>query len=121
AADRSVEEVEALVGDDRGDVRGGAAAQMAFVGDHDSIGFLDRSQDRVFVERDQRARIDYFNRDFFLIEFFRDAQRLRHHRADRDHRDVVAGALHGGLAKRYQVLAGGDILAGPAERAVLED
>ena len=83
--------------------------------------FSHRRENRFFVERNQRARIDDLDRDAFLGEFFRHLHRLRHHRADRNHRDVLAFALHRGLAQRHQVIAGGNILFQAAEAAVFEN
>src|SRR3712207_7002708 len=54
---RSVEVVERLLLDERGEVRADAAVGPALLDDHRAVGLADRLEDRVEVERAQRARV----------------------------------------------------------------
>src|SRR5262249_11130388 len=61
APDGGVQRVERLLGDDRGDLRRNAALRRALVDHDERTRLLDRRDDRLDVERRERARIDYLN------------------------------------------------------------
>src|SRR5215207_3250742 len=67
AADRGVEMVEGLLLDQRGEVRADAAVRPALLDDHAAVGLAHRLEDRVEVERAQRARVDYLRLDLVLV------------------------------------------------------
>src|SRR3954465_13280411 len=58
-----VERPERLVGDQRGDLRGDAVTLMTLVDDDRAPGLLDALDDRLRVERNERARVDDLERD----------------------------------------------------------
>src|SRR6188768_980759 len=62
-----VEPVEGLLLDQRREVRAHAAVGPALLDDHDPVGLLDRLEDRVEVERPQRARVDHLGVDVVLV------------------------------------------------------
>ena len=51
--------MEAVLGDDGGDLGSNAAGQLALVADHRAAGLGDRFEDGRLVERDERARVDH--------------------------------------------------------------
>jgi hypothetical protein len=57
-ANRRVEPVEGLLLDQRREVGADAAVGPALLDDHGAVGLADRLEDRVEVERAQRARVE---------------------------------------------------------------
>ena len=66
AHDRRVEAVEALVGDDRHDLRAPAAQPRVLLDREQPARLLDRGEDRRGVERDERAQVDDLGVDAVL-------------------------------------------------------
>ena len=66
--------------------------------------FVDRLQDRLQIQRRNRARIDHFRVDAFLCELLRRGERARNHPARCNDRDVASGATDLGLTERHQML-----------------
>jgi len=58
------------------------------------------TQNRFFIERQQRAQVDHFGFDAFLGEGFGGFEGSVHHRGVRKNRQVAAFAAHGGSAHR---------------------
>ena len=63
--DGSVQVVEGQVGHLRGDLGADAKRPKGLVDDQQPAGFVNRREDRVDVQRRDRARIDHFDRDTF--------------------------------------------------------
>src|ERR1700733_11694006 len=77
--DRAVEVLEPLLGDQRGHLRPGRARGIRLVDDHDLRAASHRLEDRVLVQRHQRAQIEHLNR--CPVDVLGRLQRHRHHRA----------------------------------------
>ena len=76
--------------------------QRRFVHDEASTGLLDRGDDGVDIERDERAQVDDLGIDALLIgRGLRDV----HERAVREHREVGALPVDAGLAELDRVVA----------------
>src|SRR5919197_2403036 len=58
AADRPVEVLESLVGDERRDLRAGRARLVRLVDDQDLARLADAGEERLLVERDERAQVE---------------------------------------------------------------
>ena len=63
ALDRRIQIIERAIGDHRGDLGRHAISFVAFVNDDGAAGFLGRFDQRLFVERKRRARVDDFGAD----------------------------------------------------------
>src|SRR3712207_7565776 len=97
---RSVEVVERLLRDERGEIRAAAAVGPALLDDHGAVGLADRLEDRVEVERAQRARVDDLRLDLVLVgEHVGGALRGPGHPRDADDRHVRALARDARLAE----------------------
>ena len=95
---------ERVLLDHRRDLGRDAIASVAFV-DHDHArGLLRRLNQRLFIQRPQRARIHHFGADAAFFEQTRRAQRHLHHAAGGDDGDVAAFALDVGDAQRNGVI-----------------
>ena len=102
ALDRRLERIEAALLHLRRELGAEARGQRRLVHDHAAAGLLDRGDDRVDVERDQRAQVDDLGVDAGLL-----GRGLRdmHHRAVAEHRHRLALAPHRRLAERHDVVA----------------
>src|SRR3954447_20013580 len=122
AADRGVEPVEGLLLDERGEVRADAAVRPALLDDHAAVGLADAGQDRVEVERAQRARVDDLGLDAVLgAERLGSLLRGDRHPRDADDRQVGALAPDHGLPEVDDVVALGDLAALAVEVLVLDE
>ncbi len=90
--------------DHRCDLRGHAVALVPFVEHNHARRLLSRIDQRLLIQRPERARIDHFGADIELFQQFRRAQRHVHHAAGGDQRDIAAFALHVSHAERNGVL-----------------
>ena len=97
---RRVELVEGHLGHVAGDF-GGEGAALAGVGDdHQAAGLLDALQNGLIVEGNQRAGVDDLGlHAVLLLQLVGGLQRAIQHRAHGQDGDVLAGALHIGLAE----------------------
>ena len=106
---RPVEVPEALVGDDRSDLRAPAAQPRVFLDGHQVSGLRYLAQYRLRVERHQRAHVDYRARNAVLLfQDLRGLERTVHHQRERDDRAVLAPAQHLRLAELIDVFAVGN-------------
>jgi hypothetical protein len=121
AAHRRVEVVEAALHHLSPDLGADAARRVGLVDDQQPTGLVDRGQDRVDVERRERARVDHLDLEAVLRQRVGGLERLRDHAADRD--DARDRAVSGdrGLAERYEVLALRHRPAPVQERLVLKE
>ena len=119
--DWCVERIEPLVGHQRGDVGGGAAARVVFVHDHQVVRLGDRGQDRRVVERRECARVHDLGLDALPGQFLGRGQRLVDHARDGHDRDVTTGPLDVGLAQRDAPVVVGHLTFHTVEHLVLED
>ena len=103
AADRHAQDVVELLARPRGDLGAGAEVLDGLVDDEQPAGALGRAQDRLHVERDERAQVDDLERGRGLLGRL---QALAQHLAPGDDGDVVAGARDARLAERQRILAG---------------
>ncbi len=81
------------------DHRGGRAVPRRLVDDDEPAGLRHRAQDRVRVERRERARVDHLGLDPARGELLGRRERAVDHPADRDDRDVAALAADVGLRR----------------------
>src|SRR5829696_8163603 len=119
AYDGAVQVLPAPLGDQRRDLGAGGAGLVGLVDDHDLRGLAHRLEDRLLVERDQRAQVEHLDRG--AVEILSGLERGVHHRAVGDHRQV--GALAGDpRAERRLVDALGHVaLHAPVQVLVLEE
>src|SRR3954471_11674471 len=92
--DRPVEVLPALLGDDRRHLRARRARLVGLVDDHDLRGLAHRAQDRLLVERHERAQGEHLDRG--PVEVRRRLQRGVDHGAVGDHGQVRALARDAG-------------------------
>src|SRR5918992_701248 len=100
ALHRGVEPVERLLLDQRGEVGAHAAVRPALLDDHGAVRLLDGLENRVEVERAQRAGVDHLRLDLVLLGKL--LGRLGGgdgHARDADDGHVVTLATDGGLAE----------------------
>src|SRR5712691_2393375 len=121
ALDRRVEPVERAVLDHRGDLRAEAHARDRLVCDDAAVRLLHGFNQRLLVERLQRARIDDLDGDALSFRLLRRAHRLVHEAAGRDHGYVLALPVHARLAEGDRLELVGDFFLDPVQRAVLEE
>ena len=122
--DRRVEVVEGLLLDQRREVGADAAVRPALLDDHAAVRLADRVEDRVEVERAQRARVDHLGLDAVLV-----GERLRgllghvRHPQDADDRHVVPLAAHRRLAEADDLVVAvlGNLAAHAVEGLVLDE
>src|SRR5213080_2139274 len=95
--DRSIEVLEGLLGDRRGDLAAEAAGMRVLVQDDRLRGLPHRLEDRLLVPRDQRAQVEDLDGDVFLPELLRRLVGCPDHRAPGDDGDVVALAMNASL------------------------
>ena len=119
---RAVEIVERLVGDD-GDELGAPAAQpRVFLHGEQAVRARDRAEDRLRVERHQRAHVDNLAVDaVFRLELLRRRKRARHHQREREDGGVLARAHDLRGAERVDDLAVRHLALGRVERFMLEE
>src|SRR3954470_10235299 len=117
--DRPVEVLEALLGDQRRDLRPGRARRVGLVEDHHLRAASHALEDRLLVERHERTQVEHAHRR--AVEVLGRLERGVHHRAVGDHREVVALARHA-RGERRRVGAAGDLaLHAPVQVLVLEE
>ena len=63
ALDGCIEIFEAFLGDESGDLGSEAGGEVVFVEDDDAVGLSDGREYRFFVERDEGAEVEDFNRN----------------------------------------------------------
>ena len=83
--------------------------------DKRAAGFLYASQNRIFVERSQRAEINHFDIQAFLLQFFRRVQRCQDLRAERNYRKIAAFAPGARFTNLYDVIVFGKFFAQPRQ------
>src|SRR3954468_20254198 len=98
AHDRTVEVLEGALADQRRALGAHAARARRLVQHHDLARLADRAQDRLLVERAQRAQVDHLDRR--AVDVLGGLERERHHRAVRDHAEIGPGSSHARLAER---------------------
>src|SRR3954447_3311304 len=101
AHDRAVEVLEAALADQGGHLGADPARARGLVQHHDLARLADRREDRLLVERAQRAQVDHLDRGASQIS--RRLQSERHHLPVRDHAQVRALARHSGGPDRRLV------------------
>src|SRR6266581_1849364 len=77
---RPIQILERLFKQDRGDFASNSAGLCVFVNHEAFVRLLDRIQNRLFIEGQQRAQIDHFRLDAFLRQRVRRFKRSVHHR-----------------------------------------
>src|SRR4051794_13811535 len=118
AADGSVEVLERAVGDERRDLGAGGARRVRLVDDEHLARLAHRGEDRLLVERDERAQVEHLDRG--AVEVLGRLERGVDHRAVRDDREVGAGSRDA-RGERRRVEAVVDLAAdAPVEVLVLE-
>ena len=122
ARDRRVQEVEGRGAHLGGDLGAEAAVLDGLVRDHEAARALDGRDDRVQVERDERARVDHLGLDAVLgREAIGGRERVVHQPRERDDRDVAALAQRHGAADRHGRGRLGDVARAEVERLVLDE
>ena len=106
ADDRAVEIPEGFVGDNGGDLRAPTAEPRVLFHREQSTRLRDRAEDRLRVERDQRAQVDDLRIDaVFACKRLRCFKSARDHQSESDDRAVAAGAKDLCGSKRVNDLA----------------
>src|SRR5215213_9472500 len=98
AHDRPVQVLPAALGDQGGDLGARGAGLVGLVDDHDLGGLADRREDRLLVERDERAQVEHLDRR--AVEVLRRLERGVDHRTVGDHGELVALARDPGGERR---------------------
>src|SRR4051812_32814845 len=89
---RSVMVVEALIYGDRDDLRAPSTEPRILFYGEQTMGFGDGTEDRLRVERHQRAHVDNLGVDaMFRFQRLGRLQRARHHQRQRQNGGVLAG------------------------------
>ncbi len=118
---RAVEIVERLVGDDRHDFGAPPAQPRIFLDREHAMGLCDRAQNRLRIERHQRAHVDHFAVDAVLaLELFGGGERTRHHQGEREDSGVLARTQDRCRAERVDDLAVRDFALHGIQRLVLK-
>src|ERR1035437_4282988 len=121
AQDRAVQPLERLLGKRRGDLGAEPARARVLVEDEALAGAPDGREDRLFVEREERAEVEDFRRDTVLREDFGRLEGGPDHRAIRHDREVRPGPADRGLSNRDDVvLLRHAVLHPPVEELVLQ-
>ncbi len=119
---RAVEIVERLVRHDRHDLGAPAAQPRILLDREQPVRARDRAEDRLGVERHQRAHVDNFAVDaVFRLELLRRRERARHHQRERQDGRVLARPRDRRGAERVDDLAVRHLALGRIERLVLEE
>src|SRR5688572_8849830 len=122
AHDRPVEVPEQLLGDDRSDLGAPAAKPRVLLDGDEASRLRDLAQDRLRVERHERAHVDDSGVDAVLLfQDLRGFQRARHHERERRDRDVLAFADDVGFAELDDVFAVGHFAFRGIQRFLLEE
>src|SRR5690606_22720340 len=122
ADDRSIEIPEELVRDDRGDFGAPAAKTRVLLDGHKASRLRDLAQDRLRVERHERAHVDDGRVDAVLaLHRLRGLQTPGHPRRQRNARHILAVAQHLRLAELVDVLTVRDLALRRIERLLLEE
>ena len=90
------------------------------VDEHEAAGLVDRLEDRLRVERRERARVDHLGLDALRGEPLGRAERAVDRPARGDDRHVAALAPDRGLAERDEVLAVGHLAVLEREQVVVQ-
>src|ERR687893_642511 len=93
AHDRPVEVLPRALGDQGRDLGARRAGLVGFVDDHDLARLAHGAQDRLLVERDERAQVEHLDAP---VEVRRRLERGVHHRAVGDHGQIGAFTRHAG-------------------------
>ena len=101
--DRSVEVLERLLGDGRGDLRAEAAGARVLVQDEHLRAAPHALEHALLVPRDERSQVEHLDLEALLRELVRGLGRRVHHRAPGDDDRVVAGPVDVGVAERDRV------------------
>src|SRR4051794_13246402 len=118
--DRSVEVLEAALADQGGHLGADPARARGLVQHHDLARLAHRREDRLLVERAERAQVDHLDRRAFQIG--RRLERQRHHLAVCDHAEIRPLARDASLADRRLVAPLGHLaLRAAVEVLVLHD
>ena len=119
--DRAVEVPEELLGHDRRDLGAPTAEPRVLFDGHEPAGLRDLTQDRLRVERHERAHVDDRRVDaVLLLQDLGRLERARHHERERADRDVFALAHDVRLTERHDVLAVRHLALSRVERLLLE-
>src|SRR5580704_1047231 len=119
---RAVEVAESVLRDDGGYLGAETSGQVVLVHDHSLAGFAHRFQDRVPVERRQRAEVDHLHGHPFRLQLRRRLQAVVGHEAPREAAQVGALAAHHSGTYRDEVVAVGDLFGDePVDLLVLEE
>jgi len=111
-----VEVLEGALGDQRGDLRADRAAVVGLVDDHDLRAFARCGEDRLLVERLERAQVE--QADAALLDLLDRSERGMNHRPVGDHDEVVAVA-DGARLERRLVRAFGHLAPDAAVEALV--
>ena len=116
-----VEVVEGAVLDDGRDLRAEAHADDRLVGDDAAVGLAHGADDRVLVERQERARVDDLDGDALGLGLLRRRERLVDEPAGGDDGHVLALAVHARLADLDALDLVRHLVLQVVEGAVLEE
>ena len=101
APNRSVQRVETLAADSSRDLSAKATALPVFV-DHDcAVGLLDRTEDRVRVQREKRSNVDHFGIDAFGSQLLSRSKADMNHSGIGDQRNIRTLTSNPRLAERH--------------------
>ena len=103
SADRRLEFVENVFGDEGSDLGSRAAGPPGGVRDHQPAGLGDRFEDQALVQWAQGSRIDNLRLDAVIRQLGGGFQGLNAHVGGRHDGDIVALAPHGALPERNHV------------------
>ena len=109
--DISAEVVEGLLRDDGGDLGAVTTEAVVLVDDHGLARLAYARQDRLAIQRPQRTDVDHLDADVVALQQLSCLQRVLHHQAVADDRDLAALAHHLGLTERDGVVRVGDLAA----------
>src|SRR6266404_5991434 len=122
AHERPIKIMEGLFEKYRRNLARDSAGLRVFVHDQAFVGLFHGIQNRLFIQRKQRAQINHFGFDAFFCQGFGRFERSMHHCRVGNNGDVLTFAAHGGFADRHGVIAGGNFsLDAAVEKFVLEE
>ena len=118
--DRRLQRVEAVLDDVAGDDRRHRRVARRLVGEHEMAGLGHRLEDRVEVQRGDRARVDDLGLDALAGQLLGRLQRAVDHPRRRDDRHVAAGTADLRLPERHRVLAVGHVAVLERQQVVVQ-
>ena len=119
---RAIEIVEGLVGHNGNNLRAPPAQTWVLLHGKQAVRFADGTQDRLRVERHQRAHVDNLGVDaVFRFQPLGRFERAGHHQGERQDRGILAGPQDFRGAERVDNLAVRHLALGGIERLVLEE